>query len=212
MIASVLALIIFSTLIGVTYAQSTSSINVEANGIEINSFEINPNDIALVFDVNVVDESANVILTFDREFFDAIYNDNDDEFLIIADGGNIRYHEIETTDKARTIKFNLNSDVKTFEIFGSHFMKNTIYDDTQSIIGGKNKIIDELVNENNELSQQLNQQSAANEKLLAENKELDKRIFELENLISAMQNQIDNLNTLVIAQVETIYKWVFPDQ
>jgi len=39
--------------------------------------------------------------------------------------------------------------------------------------------------------------------LKKENERLDSRIFELENLISALQQQVGNLNALVLEQVNT---------
>jgi uncharacterized coiled-coil protein SlyX len=44
--------------------------------------------------------------------------------------------------------------------------------------------------------------------LKKENERLDSRIFELENLISALEQQVGNLNVLVLEQVNVIYKWV----
>ena len=44
--------------------------------------------------------------------------------------------------------------------------------------------------------------------LKEENKELDGRIFELQNLVSALETQVSNLNTIVTEQLNVIYNWV----
>ena len=132
----------------------------------------------------------------------------DDEFTIIADGEIVYYEEIKTTSELRKIKFNLTSEVDLVEIFGTELKGITnspvveIPEEIPStqIIEDTEKI-NELELENQKLKDE-------NEFLKEENERLDGRIFELENLVSALEIQVNNLNSIVTEQVKVIYNWV----
>ena len=135
---------IFSAFIGITNAEMTSSFDMETIGVEVNGIEIDSNDVVVVLDVNVIEDSGSITITFEREFFDSLYYDNDDEFVIIADGNNVHYNEINTNSESRTIQFKLNSDIEAVEIFGTQSdverglaMARRIRTGTVSVAGGR---------------------------------------------------------------------------
>ena len=208
---------IFSAFIGITNAEMTSSFDMETIGVEVNGIEIDSNDVVVVLDVNVIEDSGSITITFEREFFDSLYYDNDDEFVIIADGNNVHYNEINTNSESRTIQFKLNSDIEAVEIFGTQFMGNDIL--SKTVAEEQEEIINALTNENDisvytikKLVKQISELELENQRLVGENAVLDKRIFELENLIDAMEKQILDLNKIVSSQIKTIYDWVLSNK
>jgi len=217
LIQIILAMTIFSAFIGITNAEMTSSFDMETIGVEVNGIEIDSNDVVVVLDVNVIEDSGSITITFEREFFDSLYYDNDDEFVIIADGNNVHYNEINTNSESRTIQFKLNSDIEAVEIFGTQFMGNDIL--SKTVVEEREEIIYALTDENNvlvseteKIAKQISELELENQRLVDENTVLDKRIFELENLIDAMETQILDLNKIVTSQIKTIYDWVLSNK
>ena len=206
---SVLAtIVLFGTLIGVSEAKSSTPFGYTSTGVDIVDFELDFKDIEIMLDVQVTKIPSTIEITFDREFFDSTNLGQDSEFTIIADGELVYYDEIVTNSKLRTLKFNLPSDVELVEIFGTHLKGITAQ---APIIGVTEKIpttqveqtgkINELINENQVLHEE-------NNILKEENKKLDGRIFEPENLVSALEIQATNLNTIITEQIKVIYNWV----
>jgi len=217
LIQVILAMTIFSATIGIANAEITSSFDMETIGVEVNGIEINSNEAVVVLDVNVIEDSGSVTITFEREFFDSLYYDNDDEFVIIADGDNVYYNEINTNSESRTIQFKLNSDVEAVEIFGTQFMGNDIL--SKTVAEEQEEVINALTDKNNvlvfkteKMAKQISELELENQRLVGENAVLDKRIFELENLIDAMETQILDLNKIVSSQIKTIYDWVLSNK
>ena len=206
---SVLAtIVLFGTLTGVSEARSSTPFGYTSTGVDIVDFELDFKDIEVMLDVKVTEIPSTIEITFDREFFDSTNLGQDSEFTIIADGELVYYDEIVTNSKLRTLKFNLPSDVELVEIFGTHLkgisaqapiIKVTEEVPTTQVeqTGKINKLIEEnqvLHKENNILKE--------------ENKKIDGRIFEPENLVSALEVQVTNLNTIVTEQIKVIYNWV----
>jgi len=217
LIQVILTMTIFSAIIGIANAEMTSSFDMKTIGVEVNGIEIDSNDVVIVLDVNVIEDSGSITITFEREFFDSLYYDNDDEFVIIADGDNVYYNEINTSSESRTIQFKLNSDIEAVEIFGTQFMGNDIL--SKTVVEEQDEIIYTLTDENNvlvskteKMAKQVSQLELENQRLVDENTVLDKRIFELENLIDAMEKQILDLNKIVSSQIKTIYDWVLSNK
>jgi len=217
LIQVILTMTIFGAIMGIANAEMTSSFDMETIGVEVNGIEIDSNEAAVVLDVNVIDDFGSITITFEREFFDSLYYDNDDEFVIIADGDNVYYNEINTSSESRTIQFKLNSDIDAVEIFGTQFMGNDI--SSKTVAEEQEEIINALTNENDilvfttkKMMNQVSQLELENQRLVGENAILDKRIFELENLIDAMETQILDLNKIVSSQVKTIYDWVLSNK
>jgi len=217
LIQVILTMTVFSAIIGIANAEMASSFDMKTIGIEVNGIEINSNEAVVVLDVNVIEDSGSITITFEREFFDSLYYDNDDEFMIIADGDIVRYNEINTSSESRTIQFKLNSDIEAVEIFGTQFMGNDIL--SKTVVEERDEIIYALTDENNvlvskteKMTKQVSQLELENQRLVDENTVLDKRIFELENLMDAMEKQILDLNKIVSSQIKTIYDWVLSNK
>lgn len=198
------------TLMGFLMGDSNAELTpfeYSTTGVEIVDYNLDFKDIEVILDVKVTELPATIEISFDREFFDSVNFDQNDEFTIIADGDILYYEEIFSNADTRTLKFNLSSDTELVEIFGTHLKGISAQTQTKSIpevttieIDQSDKL-NELLDENEKLQEE-------NTLLKEENKELDGRIFELENLVSALESQVSNLNAIVTEQVGVIYNWV----
>jgi len=198
---SVLAtIVILGTLTDVSEAKSSTPFSYISTGVDIVDFELDFKDIEVMLDVQVTEIPSTLEITFEREFFDSTNLDQDSEFTIIADGDLVYYDEIVTNSKLRTLKFNLSSDVELIEIFGTH-LKGII---AQAPIIEVTEEIPTKVEQTGKINELIEE----NQVLREENKKLDGRIFELENLVSALEVQVTNLNTIVTEQIKVIYNWV----
>lgn len=207
LVSVLVTIVLLGTLTGISEAKSGTPFGYTSTGVDIVDFELDFKDIEIMLDVQVTESPSTLEITFEREFFDSTNLDQDSEFTIIADGDLVYYDEIVTNSKLRTLKFNLSSDVKLVEIFGTQ-LKGIIAqspiievtEETPTKVEQAGKI-NELIEENQVLREE-------NNILKEENKKLDGRIFELENLVSALEVQVTNLNTIVTEQIKVIYNWV----
>ncbi len=204
----VLAITLMGVLIGDSKAEISTPFDYSTIGVEIVDFNLDFKDIEVILDIQVTEIPATIEISFEREFFDSVNSDKNNEFTIIADGDIVYYEEVFSNSEIRTLKFNLSSDTELVEIFGTHLKGISAQTQTKIIseeistkeIDQTDKI-NELLDENKKLQED-------NMILKDENKELDGRIFELQNLVSALETQVSNLNTIVTEQLNVIYNWV----
>jgi peptidoglycan hydrolase CwlO-like protein len=204
----VLAITLMGVLIGDSKAEISTPFDYSTIGVEIVDFNLDFKDIEVILDIQVTEIPATIEISFEREFFDSVNSDKNNEFTIIADGDIVYYEEVFSNSEIRTLKFNLSSDTELVEIFGTHLKGISAQTQTKIIseeistkeIDQTDKI-NELLDENKKLQED-------NMILKEENKELDGRIFELQNLVSALETQVSNLNTIVTEQLNVIYNWV----
>ena len=123
--------LIFFTIIStaLVYAE-TGSVNIEGNsfdieytttGMNVSGFEADLDFISLILTVDVTDSSGTLNITFNRSFFDSIFNGADDDFIILADGDEPNFTETETTTQSRTLSIELPAGTEEVEIIGSVF-------------------------------------------------------------------------------------------
>ncbi len=204
----VLTITLMGVLIGDSKAEISTPFDYSTTGVEIVDFNLDFKDIEVLLDLQVTELPATIEISFEREFFDSVNFDKNNEFTIIADGDIVYYEEIFSNSEIRTLKFNLSSDTELVEIFGTHLkgisaqtQTKIISEDVSAMEIDQTDKINELLDENKKLQEN-------NMILKEENKELDGRIFELQNLVSALETQVSNLNSIVIEQVNVIYNWV----
>ncbi len=118
--------ILSSTLV---YAE-TISVNVEGNtfdveytgdGVSVTGIEPDLDFVSLIFSVDVTSSPGTLEVTFERSFFDSVYQGSDDNFIVLADGDEPSYSETETNAKTRTLSIALPSGTDEVEIIGSVF-------------------------------------------------------------------------------------------
>ena len=115
------------------YAETTS-VNVEGNtfdieytadGVTVSGVEPDLDFISLIFTVDVTSSPGTLEVTFERSFFDSVYQGSDDSFIVLADGDEPSYSEIQTNAETRTLSISLPSGTDEVEIIGSVFGKPT---------------------------------------------------------------------------------------
>ena len=90
-------------------------------GLTVNEIESDTDSMSLIFYVNVDDSTGKLNVTFDRNFFDSIYDDVDDQFFILSDGDETIFREIETNSQSRTLSIDVSLGTEELEIIGSEF-------------------------------------------------------------------------------------------
>ena len=205
--------VIFAILgtVSILGADAVTPFDVTSDGVTIQSHQLDYETMSIIFAVEVSESPGTLKIAFDRDFFDAIYQGHDDEFLIIVDGELISYSEVRNTPYYRTIQFELHDGVDEVEIFGTSIKGQIIEQNTESLFD--NDVInsqqsEQELDENEELVNQMEQLKVENLELKNENEELSNKIFDLENLLDAMKNKISDLNTIIMEQIKVIYTWI----
>jgi len=90
-------------------------------GLTVNEIESDTDSMSIIFYVNVDDSTGKLNVTFDRNFFDSIYDDVDDQFFILSDGDETIFREIETNSQSRTLSIDVSLGTEELEIIGSEF-------------------------------------------------------------------------------------------
>ncbi len=206
-------------------AYASTPFEISGTGVNIESYQLDAEVNSIILEVEVSDSGGTLEMTFDREFFDATYQGQDDEFLVIADGDLLSYEETKTT-QSRSIILNLISDVDEVEIFGSHLMGRTIDDNDINISEIKEQnvqLLDEkelLTKQVSVLSTELEDVKVQKNLLQEENEELGKKIFEPDNLIKETEVQAKNLiaesevqannfSSIVMKQIAAFTTWIY---
>ncbi len=206
-------------------AYASTPFEISGTGVNIESYQLDAEVNSIILEVEVSDSGGTLEMTFDREFFDATYQGQDDEFLVIADGDLLSYEETKTT-QSRSIILNLISDVDEVEIFGSHLMGKTIDDNGINISEIKEQnvqLLDEkelLTKQVSVLSTELEDVKVQKNLLQEENEELGKKIFEPDNLIKETEVQAKNLiaesevqannfSSIVMKQIAAFTTWIY---
>jgi len=123
--------LVFFTIIStaLVYAE-TIPVNVDGNsfdvqyastGLSVTEIESDTESMSLIFSVDVVDLTGTLDVTFERTFFDSIYDGDDDLFFILADGDEAISEEIKTTSQSRSLSIKVPSGTEELEIIGSVF-------------------------------------------------------------------------------------------
>ncbi len=189
---------------------ASTPFEISGTSVNIESYQLDTEVNSIILEVEVSDSGGTLKMTFDREFFDAIYQGQDDEFLVIGDGDLVSYEETKTTSQSRTIILSLTSDIEEVEIFGSHLMGRTIDDNDINISEIKEQNVqlsDEkelLTKQVSVLSTELEDTKVQKNLLREENEELGKKIFDPDNLITGTEVQAKNLITGTEVQAKNL--------
>jgi len=96
-------------------------IEYTGNGVTISGIVADPDFVSLIINVNVTGSPGTLEITFERGFFDSTFQGDDDDFIVLADGDEPTYSEIETTPQSRTLSVELPAGTEEVEIIGSVF-------------------------------------------------------------------------------------------
>jgi hypothetical protein len=101
---------------GVSY-----DVDYTGTGVTVSSMSADTDFISLVINVDVTGSPGTLEIELDRNFFDSIYQGEDDDFIVLVDGDEPEYSEINTTDQSRTLSIALPLGTEEVEIIGSQF-------------------------------------------------------------------------------------------
>jgi len=193
-------------------ASASLPFEISETGVNIESYQFDTEMNSIIFEVEVSDSEGTLEMTFDRKFFDAVYQGQDDTFLVIADGDLLAYEETKTI-QSRTITLNLISDVDEVEIFGSHLMVKSVDDNNIiSEIQEQNvQLLDEkelLTKQVSVLSTEIENMKVQENLLRDENEKLGKKIFAPDNLVKETESQANNFSSAVMDQINAFTTWV----
>ena len=96
-------------------------VNFSTIGLNVYEIESDTDSMSLIFYVDVSDSNGKLEVTFDREFFDSVYDGVDDQFFILSDGDETIFREIQTTPESRTLSIDVQLGTEELEIIGSEF-------------------------------------------------------------------------------------------
>jgi len=104
---------------------TSHDVEYTVNGMTITTIESDTESMSLIFSVDVTDLIGILDVTFERSFFDSIYDGVDDVFFILADGD-----EVVSEESKNNINRNLRIEVplgtEELEIIGSIFNNNEL--------------------------------------------------------------------------------------
>jgi len=95
------------------------------NGMTITNIESDTESMSLIFSVDVTDLIGILDVTFERSFFDSIYDDVDDAFFILADGDEVVFEESKNNID-RNLRIEVPLGTEELEIIGSIFNDNEL--------------------------------------------------------------------------------------
>ena len=96
-------------------------VNYSTTGLTVYEIESDTDSMSLIFYVDVFESTGKLDVTFDRVFFDSMYDGVDDSFFILSDGDETIFKETQTTSESRTLTIDVPSGTKELEIIGSVF-------------------------------------------------------------------------------------------
>lgn len=91
------------------------------SGVTVSGIDADTDFVSLIINVDVSGSPGTLDITFERSFFDSVYQGDDDDFIVLADGDEPTYSEIETTPQSRTLSIELPTGTEEVEIIGSQF-------------------------------------------------------------------------------------------
>ena len=112
---------VYAETIPVDVSGASYDVEYTGTGVTVSGIDADLDFLSLLLDVDVSGSPGTLEITFERSFFDSIYQGDDDDFIVLADGDEPTYSEIETTPQSRTLSIELPAGTETVEIIGSQF-------------------------------------------------------------------------------------------
>jgi len=115
----------FADTVSVSIDGESHDIDYTGTNVSISSADVDTGFISLIFDVDVASEGI-LEITLPRDVFDAEIDGEDESFILIADGAEVRFAETETTPTSRTLSISLDAGTEELEIIGTVFGKEPV--------------------------------------------------------------------------------------
>ena len=113
---------VYAETVSVSIDGTSHDIEYSGTNVSITGVDVDTDFVSLIFAVDVSD-AGNLEIMFPRTVFDSEFNGVDEPFIIIADGEEPTFTEINTTETSRTLSINLDVGTEEVEIIGTIFGK-----------------------------------------------------------------------------------------
>ena len=113
--------LVYAETISVDVDGTSYDVEYTATGISVSSIDSDPEGKSIFLTIDATASSGTLDVTFERSFFDALYEGEDDDFIILADGDEPNFTETSTTSQSRTLSITLPAGTEEVEIIGSVF-------------------------------------------------------------------------------------------
>ncbi len=113
--------LVYAETVSVSVEGNTFDVEYTGDGVSVTGIEPDLDFVSLIFTVDVTSSPGTLEVTFERSFFDSVYQGSDDDFIVLADGDEPSYSETETTEQTRTLSITLPSGTDEVEVIGSVF-------------------------------------------------------------------------------------------
>jgi len=117
--------LVYADNISVDVEGTSFDVDYTATGMTVSGIEVDLDSISLIFSVDVTDSTGTLDITFDRFFFDSVFEGADDDFFILVDGDFANFTETETNSQSRTLSVEIPSGTQDVEIIGTFFGDST---------------------------------------------------------------------------------------
>ena len=112
---------VYAETASVDVGSTSYDVEYTGNGVTVSGIDADTDFVSLIINVDVSGSPGTLEITFERSFFDSMYQGDDDNFIVLADGDEPTYSEIETTPQSRTLSIELPTGTEEVEIIGSVF-------------------------------------------------------------------------------------------
>ena len=120
-VAIISSAFVYAETIPVDVSGTTHDVVYNGTEVTVSGIDSDLDFFSLLLDVSVSGSPGTLNITLERSFFDAMTDGADDDFIVLADGDETTYSEIETTDQIRTLSITLPTGTETVEIIGTQF-------------------------------------------------------------------------------------------
>ncbi|MCH9657828.1 hypothetical protein K0U27_03875, partial [archaeon] len=112
--------LVYAETISVDVEGNSFDVEYDTTGITVNSIASDVEASSLYLAVTA-DSSGMLDVTFDRLYFDSLFEGLDEDFFVLIDGDFATYSEIETNTQSRTLSIEVPAGSEEVEIIGSVF-------------------------------------------------------------------------------------------
>ena len=121
LIISLMPITTFAESISVDFEGNPYDVEYTGDGVTISGIQTDADFISLILDVDVTGSPGILEITLQRGFIDSQFEGEDDAFIVIADGDEPTFEEIDTNSESRTLQIELAAGTDEVEIIGTVF-------------------------------------------------------------------------------------------
>ena len=117
--------LVYAETIPVDVGGTSFDVEYTATGMTVSGIVSDTDFVSLILTVDVTESSGTLDITLDRSLLDSTFQGLDDDFIILADGDEPNFSEVDTSSQSRTLSIELPAGTEEVEIIGSAFGDST---------------------------------------------------------------------------------------